>query len=65
MKSLLRTSPVKETIFCKRDHSAKETYNVKEPTNRSPPIAWPFVRENTLQHIATHCNTLQHVSETL
>ena len=29
--SLLQKSPVKEAIFC------KETYNLKEPTNRSHP----------------------------
>ena len=40
-------------LFCKRAlwnrrYSAKETYNFKEPTNRSHPL--------TLYHTATHCN---------
>ena len=64
-------------LFCKRDlqkrlHSAKETYNFIDPTNRSHPIAGSLTFQtifamstlsathcNTLQHTATHCNTLQ------
>jgi len=33
--SPLQKSPIKETIF----YSAKKSYNFKEPTNRSHPIA--------------------------
>ena len=61
--------------FCKRAlwkrlYSAKETYNLKEPTNRSHPIIRHMnesyhtreqVTSNTWTHEpTTHCNTLQH-----
>jgi len=61
--------------FCKRAlwkrlYSAKETYNLKEPTNRSHPIIRHMnesyhtreqVTSNTWTHESTtHCNTLQH-----
>ena len=56
---------------------AKETYNFKEPTDRSQPIysfllkmpglVWVALQHtathcDTLQHTATHCNTLQHTA---
>ena len=52
---------------------AKETYHLKEPTNRSHPITHNrnSLQQtatrcdehcNTLQHTATHCNTLQHTA---
>jgi len=34
----LQKSPIKKTMFCKRDLYAKETYNFKDPTNCSHPI---------------------------
>jgi len=68
-------NPLKITgLFCKRAlqkrrYSAKETYNFKEPTNRShlilrgPDLQTLASHEaphcNALQHTATHCNTLQ------
>jgi len=60
-------------LFCKRAlykrrYSAKETYNFKEPNDRSHPTARRVEKCrantsglcNTLQHTATHCNTLHH-----
>jgi len=60
-------------LFCKRallnrGYSAKETYNLKEPTDRSHPIAhgqdsaWRVgaVGIHMLQHAAARCNILQH-----
>jgi len=58
-------------LFCKRAlqkgrYSAKETYNFKEPTNRSHPIPQTTTHCNTHgntycnTNCDTHCNTLQH-----
>jgi len=67
--SYVRHSCAKEPY--KRDlYSAKETYNLKEPTNRRHPIqilleSWHIHikrllwRDSSLQHTATHCNPLQ------
>jgi len=58
----LQVSFAKEP-FKKRRYSAKETYDFKEPTNRSHPIVEYY---NTLQRIATrtatHRSTLQHTA---
>jgi len=50
-------------LFGKRDlynrrYSAKETYNFKEPTNRSHPIPHAAKCCNMLQHAAIQCNTV-------
>ena len=66
-------------LFCKRalwkrPHSAKETYNLKEPTNRSHPIpCWneALISKKGILYVAvccgaqhtattTHCNTSRH-----
>jgi len=54
-------------LFCKRAyilqkrlHSAKETYNFKDPTNRSHPIV--HFCDGATQHTTAHCNTLQHIA---
>jgi len=52
-------SPTKETIFCKRAllkrlYSAKETYNFKEPTNRSQPISIIIIRNAHTHKQARH-----------
>jgi len=53
----------------KRRYYAKETYNFKEPTNRSHPIRqsrqvllWSKHVRNALQRSATHCNALQRTA---
>ena len=68
-----------KSLFCKkalwkRRYSAKETYDFKEPTNRSHPISdvgYPYAHGylqqtatdcNRLQQTATDCNTLQHTA---
>ena len=56
-------------LFCKRTlrkrlYSAKETYNLKEPTNRSHPIFQLRYATHctTLQHTATYCIALHHTA---
>jgi len=56
-------------LFCKRTlrkrlYSAKETYNLKEPTNRSHPIFQLRYATHctTLQHTATYCNILHRTA---
>jgi len=52
-------------LFCKRAlskrlYSAKETYNLKEPINRSHPMctaAYTAKLCNKRKHTTTHCNT--------
>ena len=41
---------------------AKETYNIKEPTNRSHPIPPQTTSDRHLKQTATHWNMLQHTN---
>ena len=55
-------------LVCKRARlkilfSAKETYNFKEPTNRSNPIyIFSHLHKIVCKHTVTHCNALQHTA---
>jgi len=57
--------------LCKRRYSAKETCNLNEPTNRSPPPISLYAGSMFFfcasmfceyAHTATHCSTLQHTA---
>ena len=60
----------RQQFFCRissllQGSFAKETYNFKEPTNRSLPYSAThskLAHYNTLPYTATHCNTLKHAA---